>query len=428
MDDLTANRYGNPMTNISNGLVRPYDPDRDRNDIERVWRECGWIEADNKAHLTSFLTEVDAADATVFEEAGHAEALVLVTPGTFCQGLKDLPLAGVTALNTSRVARKRGIAARILAAAIARAFAEGAVVSALGVFERGYYDRLGYGAGTYVHTAQFDPVRLAVPRLDRAPERIPLSDWETVHQARLAIPARHGTMKLTDPRITKAEMERFQNGFGLGFRDGATITHCLWIDAGTGEEGPYVVAFTAYSSLTQYVELMALLAALNDQIRQVRVVQAPGTQIEDFLRQPYQGQNTTRGGAFEERIDVSAHWQLRIGNLEAAVEALGGCGSAWQVNLRLSDPVARFLTEDAPWTGIGGEYTLTLGEECSVAAGMSTGAPGLECDVAAFSRYWMGAVSAEFLQATGAFRCGVDTARKLDETLALPRPDRGWDF
>jgi predicted acetyltransferase len=72
----------------------------------------------------------------------------------------DLPMSCVAAVTTSRVARKQGFAARLTAKAIAADAADGALVSALGMFEQGFYNRLGFGTGCYEHLVWFNPAAL----------------------------------------------------------------------------------------------------------------------------------------------------------------------------------------------------------------------------------------------------------------------------
>ena len=68
----------------------------------------------------------------------------------------------------------------------ADAAADGAIVSALGMFEQGFYDRLGFGTGGYEHLVALDPSQLRFPRpgRSRVPRRITTDDWEAVHANR----------------------------------------------------------------------------------------------------------------------------------------------------------------------------------------------------------------------------------------------------
>ena len=75
---------------------------------------------------------------------------------------EDLRLSVVTGVTTSRVVRKQGLAGRLTAEVIAAAVEEGAQVSALSMFEQGFYDRLGFGTGGYEHMIRFDPADLNI--------------------------------------------------------------------------------------------------------------------------------------------------------------------------------------------------------------------------------------------------------------------------
>ena len=163
---------------------RPYDAARDQKAVHRIWREIGWIESGQEPHLDIF---VDACRSWVAEIDGEAECLVLTTPGTVRHLRDDVPMSCVAAVTTSRVARKQGFAGRLTARAIAADVAEGAHVSALGMFEQGFYNRLGFGTGAYEHMVSLDPSRLRLPDSspDRVPRRITTDDWQAVHESRL---------------------------------------------------------------------------------------------------------------------------------------------------------------------------------------------------------------------------------------------------
>src|SRR5438552_415142 len=115
-------------------ILRDYDLEKDREAAHRIWFETGWLEKGKEEVMTRF---VAAGRALVAEIHGEAECLVLTMPGTVRYLTEDLPLGGVTSVTTSRVARKQGLASRLAAKAIAADVAEGALVSALGMFEQG---------------------------------------------------------------------------------------------------------------------------------------------------------------------------------------------------------------------------------------------------------------------------------------------------
>ena len=181
----------------------PYDDSRDRDAVHRIWREVGW--------LTDEITEgmdarIKCSRAKVARIDGEAECLVLTIPGTIRYLDCDLPLACVAAVTTSRIARKQKLAARLTAQAIADDVENGAIVSALGMFEQGYYDTLGFGTGGYVNWYGFDPADLRVPGATRVPRRLEPEDFQLVHANRLFRRRGHGSCNLTPADFTHADM------------------------------------------------------------------------------------------------------------------------------------------------------------------------------------------------------------------------------
>ncbi len=74
---------------------------------------------------------------------------------------------------------------------------QGAAVSALGMFEQGYYNQLGFGTGSYEHWVRFDPAALQVSVESRPPQRLDTSDYEKMHAALLNRQRGHGTCSIT---------------------------------------------------------------------------------------------------------------------------------------------------------------------------------------------------------------------------------------
>ena len=146
--------------------VLDYDHERDFEAVRRIWLECGWIE-DEETDTEALRTLIPAMDCIVFPVEGVAECSVMSTPGFMRHGGEDVPLGVVAAVTTSHVARRMGAAAVLTAHALARQAEAGAAVSALGMFEQGFYDRVGFGSGSYVSVFRFDPV-WAAQRVDRS--------------------------------------------------------------------------------------------------------------------------------------------------------------------------------------------------------------------------------------------------------------------
>ena len=159
--------------------VEPYDHERDLAAAQRIWEDCRWVtDDDGKAAMAHFL---EAADAWVARVGGEAECLVGTVPGHVRYQATDLPLAVVAAVTTSLVGRKQQLAGRVTAAALRAAADGGATVSMLGMFEQGFYDRLGFGTGSYEHVLTLDPASLQVALPARRPVRLTVDDWQEVH-------------------------------------------------------------------------------------------------------------------------------------------------------------------------------------------------------------------------------------------------------
>ena len=94
-------------------MIRPFEADRDRQASHRIWRECGWLEKEEKEAIMDRF--VDCGRAVVGELNGEAECLVLTAPGFVRYLNEDLPFSGVTGVTTSLVARKQGLASRATA-------------------------------------------------------------------------------------------------------------------------------------------------------------------------------------------------------------------------------------------------------------------------------------------------------------------------
>jgi hypothetical protein len=301
-------------------------------------------------------------------------------------------------------------------------------VSALGVFEQGFYDALGYGTGTYSYRATIDPAQLRVTEKARVPVRLTAADWQDAHAARLARRRVHGCCNLVPAGITRMEMSDAEKGFGMGYRDGPDngLTHYVWCYAESMERGPYR-ADLVFQTAEQMRELLALLKSLGDQVVSVRLREPPGIMMQDWLDKPFRHMSVTEDGKHEVKFSASAYWQVRIMDLAACLAATRLVGPTVAFNLALSDPLERF-GEETGWKGIGGDYVVTLGPESSCRAGSDVTLPTLTASVNAFSRMWIGVRPATGLAMTDSLAGPDDLLRRLDEALRLPEPQPDWDF
>ena len=408
--------------------LREYDPKSDKEAVHRVWREIGWI--DKKKDEEAMDLFLEGSRNMVAELNGEAECMVNLNTGTIRYLNEDLPLSGVTAVTTSRIARKLGLASRLTAHAVASAAADGALVSLLGVFEQGYYNQLGFGNGGYEHWCAFDPTQLTVSAKPRVPKRITSDSWKVVHASRLARLRGHGACNLEAPQVTRAEMLWSQNGFGLGYADGADgeLTHHFWCSAKDVENGPYRVGWLSYRTREEFLEILALLKSLGDQVRLVKLREPSGIQLQDFLKQPIKMQQVSEKSKYESSIHACAHWQARICDLQGCLDRTRLSGESVRFHLVLSDPIEQFLDAAAPWRGVAGEYVVTLGPTSSAEPGRDPSLPTLNASVGAFTRLWLGVRPAAGLAWTDALSGPQDLLERLDRVLRLPDPKPDWDF
>ncbi len=407
--------------------IKEYNAERDFQAVARIWKECGWIEDDKEvAALKDFLEEGDTLVATL---NGEAECVVHGTPGTVRYLEEELKLGAVASVNTSHIVRKLGFAKKLAARLLSRQANAGMDVSALGIFDQGFYDRLGFGTGSYENWVNFDPATLTVDYPFRPPRRLSAENYRDLHSAMMGRSKKHGDVNLDAASAFKAEMLWTEKPFGFGYYDGpgGSLSHFIWGEA-KDEYGPYVITCRAYQTRDQLLELLALIKSLADQVTQIGMIEFAEIQMQDLLRKPFRTRRASAKGKFEQIISTSAYWQFRILNLESCLSKTHLSGPAVKFNLQLSDPVEKHLENPQKWSGLSGEYIIELGEESSAKPGQSKALPTLKASINAFSRMWFGVRPASSLAITDQLEGDQALIDSLDTVLRLPRPHFGWDF
>jgi hypothetical protein len=404
---------------------RPYEPERDRQAAHRIWYEAGWLQPERTG---AFEAASSAGRAVLTELDGQPECLVFNAPGSLRYQRCDLPFVGVLAVATSRVGRRQGLAGRLTARAVALDAEAGAAVAGLNIFDQGFYDKLGFGTGCYEHTIALDPLSLDIETPPRRPCRLTTDAWLAVHEGRLARPRVHGGLVFASPQVTRSQMVGPEHAFGLGYYCGDRLTHHLWClpEGGNRNQGPFRATWLCYHEPQELLELLALLRELGDQVLLVRVREPPGVQLQDLVRRPLRHYAQTDGSRFETRNDARASWQMRICDLEVCVAATS-VPQTVSFNLELVDPIEGFL-EGGGWRGVGGSYVVTLGPTSEAHPGSSARHETLRADVGAFTRLWLGVLPASGLAITGRLAGPQGLIAKLDEVLAIPRPQPDWDY
>ena len=127
--------------------IRPYDEATDLDHVLRMWLEVGWIDsADKRDALQAFFAAANAEVGLIDDEA---ECAVHWTPGNIRYQATDLGLCAITAVTTSHIGRRQGLASTLTARALQQGADAGHAVAALGMFEQGFYDRVGFGTAAY---------------------------------------------------------------------------------------------------------------------------------------------------------------------------------------------------------------------------------------------------------------------------------------
>ncbi len=406
-------------------MFRSYQGERDEDAVLRIYREAGWVSKAEEEEATRLL--IGSGRGSVAEVHEQAECFVLAHSGTLRYLDEDLPLSIVTGVLTGRVARQQGLARHLTARMLIEEASSGAAVSILSVFEQGYYNQLGFGSGTTEHWLAFDPSLLTIPGKPRPPARLTQRDGPILHQARLRRLRAHGACSILAPEFTRAELFWTENGFGLGYLDHQDeCTHHIWCSA-KGESGPFRVEWMAYRTRDQFLELLQLIRSLGDQVHSVRMDEPPQVQMQDFLRQPFKMRQITKSSAHENRMSAGAYWQARILDLNRCIRSVRAAIPV-RFNLVLTDPLTSLVPEDANWRGIGGQYTITLGQASSLEPGPSEELPIVHASVNAFTRFWLGVRSATELSWSDDLEAPPELLHTLDAAVRLPSPHPDWQF
>ena len=407
--------------------IREFDPQIDQKAAHRIWREINWIEDEDGDNLLDvFLKE---GSALVAELNGSAECLVTSKPSILKYQALDLNLSVVTSVGTSRIARKQGLATKVTAKQIALDAEAGAIVSTLGIFEQGFYEQLGYGSGSYEHWITFDPADLLIDLKIRPPRRLSKEDRKLMHGALMNRQRRHGAVTLLPECVAEAELSLPKNGFGLGYMDESSneLSHFFWGSI-KEESGPLPIRIMAYQNFDQFLELMAVIKSLGDQIRLVKMREPAGIQMQDLIRNPFRPRITTEKSNFEHKNLATSYWQTRICDVEACVGATRLNSGSVEFNLELSDPIVSLLDSDSMWRGCAGNYSVNLGLESSAKRGFEKELPTLTASIGAFTRLWLGVGSATGLSVTDNLSGPPELLEALDRVLCLPQPHPDWDY
>jgi predicted acetyltransferase len=410
---------------MDNITIRVYQ-DKDFANIFQILQDCGWMESSAESTAREIIAE---SKVIVAELGNRVEAASMASAGSLQYQDEIIKANVINAVIVSLIARKAALAAKTLAKLIADEAERGIPFSVLGMFEQGYYNKLGYGTGNYYRQLHFDPSELQFSGSFRMPRRLSVKDYQEVHENRLNRMKLHGYYDMISPIATKCEMELDKKSFGLGYYDNnARLSHHLWIKPVDKENGPFKVMWYACQKPEQFLELLALLKSFNDQVREISITEPPNLQLTDFMKRPIHSKIVTRGSKFQNYIDTYPYWQIRMLDPAYCLQNTHLNCTNTDLNVKITDPLDHYLTKENKWQGCGGEYFLRLGKNSELSKGFRSGLPRLNASIAAFSRMWLGVKPASGLAITDCLAADEKLLKLLDKAFCLPEPQPDWWF
>lgn len=406
-----------------------YDPDKHFEDCLLTWKDAGWFEKGQEKAAGEF---IDSGSALVGIHQGRAVALATSGRGTFKHFLfnDELQFCSINSVNVAFHGRKKGFAALLTAELLAQAAENGVACAGLGMFEQGFYDRLGFANMPYWKSVYLRPSEISLQgRTVSDPVRLNGDDWEEVHNSRTKRLRGHGSINL-EPSSTRAAFDFSPGCFVLGFRnEREELTHHVFFEKIRNEHGPVFTGWLCFRNSEQFRDLLLLIKNMGDQIDLIRISEPGGIQIQSLLNRPLaSGRRTLNSGA--KRVETRAlSWtQCRILNLDKCIQGLVCPGGKCSFNLRLTDPVNSFLDKSFSWRGTGGDYAVKLSDSSDMAKGFIKGLPLLECSVNAFTKLWNGTTRATMLPYTEKISAPAELLEKIDESLFMPEPAYDWEL
>ncbi len=417
---------------MSEGQILRFDYDRDIDDILRMWSETGWFDGEDRqeTQIRAFFQANDGR-SVVAHLGGHTESVTHRTLGFMRYDQSEIHAGAITAVTTSRIARKLGFASRTTARSLAHLADEGAAIAVLGMFEQGFYDRFGFGVGPYEHEVHVYPGALRVPVPYRTPERFDIdSDLEELHAAMVSRHLHHGGLVVGGERSTSAGLQLDDEISLYGYRTDGAISHFIAV-ASKGEHGPDRIVQWAYQTPDQCLELLRIVQEWGDQVDLIRFTEPAWMQAQDLIVNPGREFRRTTGSKAENEIEADAWWQIRVLDLDACVRAIQPIEEPFSLVVELDDPIDRHLVDsgyEGTWQSLTGPWRIDFAEVNSATRYEGGDSVAVRTTVNAFSRWWLGVVPASTLATFGEIEAAPEVIEVLDAlTGHLPRPQLGWD-
>ncbi len=406
-----------------------YDKEKHLEKCISIWMDAGWL-MNGQEKLANLW--FDSADALVGKHVNDVVALGLAHSGTFHHAAhsQNISFCAISAITVAFQGRKLGFAGTLTAELLARGAERGEAFAGLGMFEQGFYDRLGFANFPYTRIAEFRPSELMLSgSFSSDPVRLGKENWQDIHQNRINRLRYHGSVNLP-PVITRADMEINKKTFAIGFRNkNGEMTHHYVVRSVKGEHGPMRVIWMAFQTPDQFKDILLSIKSFGDQIDIVSLQEPPGIQFQSLLRKPISSSRQSTGSVERKVGTRTGCWsQGRILDVEKCVNGMKCTGEECSFNLILTDPVEKYLDSSFEWRGCGGEYTIRFSNRSNAELGITEGLPVMQCSVNTFSKLWTGTAKASMLPYTDKITAPSSLLEKLDKTLNLPEPSFDWDL
>lgn len=407
--------------------VESYDSKLHLESCTRIWREVSWL-PDWPTGVAAMERYFRENPCLVAEIDGEVEGMAVAVPGTLRHLESGIPFLAVTSVTVGNAGRKRGLGTLVTGEATARGASEGCLVAGLGIFEQGYYNRLGYGNGPYNRIVTFCPSDL--PRDLPYPERVCRLGHENLEEVYGNVCGRmpcHGQATL-GKSFYDAELQWESKSVGLGCRDtDGLLTHHVWYTP-SGERGPHRVSWLCYRSGRELLELLGLIRSLGDQVDLMTMEEPPHIQFQDLMKTPMRSMRMLAGDGKRVGMRAFSYTQARILDLPGVLAKTSLPRGEVAFNLSINDPISGIISDRYGWKGCAGDYTVVLGPQCSAETGHTRGLDGMSAGIGAFTRLWLGVRPPSVLALTDEIKAPGRLLQGLDELLRLPEPRFNCDF
>ncbi len=405
-----------------------YSKNKHFKDCVKIWQDIGWLKS-NQEKLAEISFSAD--DALVCEQNDTALAFGLANYGSYYHNnhKAKLPFCAISAITVALHGRKHGFAGILTAELLARAAEKGKTFAGLGMFEQGFYDRFGFSNYPYTNTVKFRPSDLLVKgNFNSVPVRLTPEEYTRIHANRIHRYHPHGSIDLPE-RSSQEQLAINKQTFIMGFQNlKGELTHHYAVRSIPGEHGPMRIIWAAFKNDSQFKDILLSLKTFSDQVDIIFMPEPVGIQFQSLLKKPIaESRRSNQNNSIRTGVNTIAWLQGRILNLHSCINTMK-CNSKINFNLKLTDPIEKYLDSSFTWRGCAGEYTINLSEQSSVQDGFTNNLPLMECSINTFSKLWSGSSKASKLPYTDSINAPEQLLADLDEVINLPLPSYDWEL